>query len=49
MLDCKTDQTQTWTFNKTKGSDQNKKNPGTMAIYRSRCKEAEGGIRIFKD
>lgn len=25
MLDCKTDQTQTRTFNKTKGSDQNKK------------------------
>lgn len=27
MLDCKTDQTQTRTFNKTKGSDQNKKKP----------------------
>lgn len=45
MLDCKTDQTQTRTFNKTKGSDQGNR----YDDYRSRCKEAEGGIRIFKD
>lgn len=45
MLDCKTDQTQTRTFNKTKGSDQGNR----YDDYRSRCKEAEGGIRIVKN
>lgn len=44
VLHCKTEQTQTWTFNET-----NRPNQGTGPLNTDQSARSRGGIRIFKD